>query len=139
MKTLTAHSLDTGWTCAYFELEPGLYEFMKDVPVSLLADWSFDKVKVENWAAHLQRDFVLEATDDCVNYFLLIDSAPAGAKIYINGEAVAVYQSPGLDDPAYELDITNYVALGKNEIGFRVAWDASGTFSGVRLQPVRCG
>ncbi len=138
MKPLAATSLNTGWICEYFELEPALYEFMNDVAVPALSDWSFDKTKVDNWACYLKRDFELESTEACINYYLLIDNAPAGAKIYISGQEVAEYQPPGMDDPPYELDITYYVALGENQLGFRVACDALGQFDGVRLQPVLC-
>ncbi len=138
MTILPPISLDTDWICAYFEVEPVLFEFANDQQVDSLAEWSFAKNRVDNWAAWLKRSFQLEATDYCVNYFLYLDSAPAGTRIYLNGQQVATYTPPGLDDPPYELDITLNVALGANEIAFRVDWNAAGQFAGVRLQPVPC-
>lgn len=138
--TVNAHglSLDTRWSCEYFELAPDLYEFMSAEPVTSLAAWSFDRRRVDNWAAWLQRTFTLRQVDYCVNYLLLVDSAPAGAEIHINGKLAGIYTPPGPDAPPFELDITLLVALGENRIAFRVGWDAPGAFSGVRLQPVPC-
>jgi hypothetical protein len=138
MPTLPAISLNSGWVCAYFELEPGLYEFQNDVPVPSLVEWVFDKRRLENWAAWLKRGFDLYPTDQCVNYFLYLDSAPEDTAIYINGEKVGVYEKPGPDDPPFEIDVTHLVALEYNEIAFRVEWNAAGRFEGVRLQPVPC-
>jgi hypothetical protein len=138
MIDLFAIELDAAWVCEYFELRPDLYEFAKDVAVPSLEAWSFDKLRVENWAAYLRRPFVLTPTAACVRYFLYIDSAPCGTRIYINNRALIEYQPPGLDDPPFELDVTDHVHLDRNEIGFRVMWDAPGRFSRVRLQPVGC-
>lgn len=131
-------SLDAGWVCEYFELRPDLYEFAKDVLVSSLAAWTFDRIRSENWAAWLRRRFTLEPLDTCVQYYLYIDTAPANARIYVNNRHVADYIPPGPDDPPFELDITADVALGENMLAFRVECDAPGCFSGVRLQPVPC-
>ncbi len=130
--------LETGWSCDYFELEPDLYEFMNPEPVPALSAWTFDRRRVDNWAAWLQRSFTLRRLDYCVNYFLYVDSAPAGAEIHVNGQHAGVYSPPGPDDPPFELDITRLLTLGENRIAFRVAWDMLGAFSGVRLQPVPC-
>lgn len=135
---LPSLGLDNGWTCDYFELEPGLYELMTAQAVPSLAAWSFDRRRVDNWAAWLQRSFTLEPVDMCINYALLIDSAPAGTEIHVNGRQAGVYMPSGLDEPPYEVDVTLLVALGENRIAFRVPWDAEGVFSGVRLQPVPC-
>ena len=135
---LPSLGLDNGWTCDYFELEPDLYELMTAQAVPSLAGWSFDRRRVDNWAAWLQRSFTLEPVDMCINYVLLIDSAPAATEIHLNGRQAGIYTPPGLDDPPYELDVTLLVALGENRIAFRVPWDAPGAFSGVRLQPVPC-
>lgn len=130
--------LETNWTCDYFELEPDLYEFMNSESVATLSAWTFDRRRVDNWAAWLQRSFTLRQLDCCVSYLLYIDSAPAGAKIYVNGQRAGIYFPPGLDDPPFELDVTPLVALGENCLAFRVNWDMLGAFSGVRLQAVSC-
>lgn len=135
MKTL---QLNTDWVCEYFEMEPGLYEFMNDVPVALLAEWSFDKRRTANWLAWLRRAFTLHPTGECVHYYLLIDSAPDTAAIYINGQAVGLFTPPGPDDPPFELDVTDFVALGQNELAFRLGAGAAGGFDNVRLQAVPC-
>jgi hypothetical protein len=135
---MPALNLDADWRCAYFEIKPDLYEFARDEAVTSLANWSFDKRRVANWAAWLKRDFELQATDFCVSYYLYLDEAPEGAQIYINGEQVAVFHAPGPDAPPYELDVTPYVSLGQNELAFRLQWDMPGEFVGVRLQPVPC-
>jgi hypothetical protein len=139
MNRLQPIALDADWQCEYFELNPGIYEFMNAIAVPSLAAWSFDRVRVSNWAAYLRRSFWLAPTASCISYFLYIDSAPAHTRIFINDHPSGDYVSPGPDDPPFEMDITLYVALGENEIGFRVAWDAPGHFIGVRLQPVLCG
>lgn len=138
MMSLPPFSLNDGWVCEYFELRPDLYEFAKDVPVPSLADWTFDRIRSENWAAWLRRTFTLAALDMCVSYYLYIDTAPHRARIYVNNTHVADYIPPGPDDPPFEVDITADVALGVNTVAFRVECDAPGRFSGVRLQPVPC-
>ncbi|MBZ0300833.1 MAG: hypothetical protein K8J31_13870 [Anaerolineae bacterium] len=138
MSTLPAIILHSGWTCEYFELEPGLYEFAQDVRVPSLVEWAFDKRRVENWAAWLKRGFDLRPTDGCVSYFLYLDSAPEDTQIYVNGEKIGIYQQSGPDAPPFEVDVTPYVALEYNEIAFRVEWNAAGRFEGVRLQAVPC-
>lgn len=130
--------LNDNWICEYFELRPDLYEFAKDVDVPALDSWRFDRLRVVDWAAFLRRSFFLAPTDSCVSYHLLIDTAPDGARIYINDRHVADYHAPGPDDPPFELNITDHVHLDTNEIGFRVACDAPGHFSGVRLQSLPC-
>lgn len=134
MTDLPAISLNSGWTCEYFEIDASLYEFQDDVPVPSLVEWVFDKRRVENWAAWLRRGFDLEPTILCVNYVLRVDSAPEETLIYVNGEKVGVYNPPG----PLEIDVTSYVALEYNDIAFRVEWNAAGRFEGVRLQPVPC-
>lgn len=129
--------LDSGWLCDYFEAEPDVYELAAESAVTALSAWSFDRRRAEGWAAWLERTFALEPTDECVRYLLLIDSAPQGMRIYVNGEHVADYQV-GDDDPPFEVDVTDRVWLDTNRIAFRVDSGATGTFAGVRLQPAPC-
>jgi hypothetical protein len=130
-------TLDTDWVCEYFELDPNLYELATDVRVKSLATWSFDKRRDENWAAWLQRTFTLHPTEECVHYWLLIDSAPQHCRIYINGQAVAYYDV-GDDDPPFELDVTDNVWLDDNKLSFRVDHESEGRFEGVRLVAIPC-
>jgi hypothetical protein len=114
-----------------------VYEFATQDTIVTLSQWSFDKRRSEGWRAWLQRSFRLEPTDFCVRYFLLIDTAPQGTDIFINDQSVAVY-TVGDDDPPFELDVTNYVALEDNTIAFRVDCETVGQFAGVRLLAVPC-
>ena len=59
--------------------------------------------------------------------------------IFINGEKAGLYRASGRGRPAFEIDVTPYVALEYNEIALRVEWNAAGRFEGVRLQPAACG
>src|SRR5690606_14889167 len=138
MSKLPAISLNSGWVCEYFELEPGLYEFGDDVTVPSLVEWIFDKRRFENWDAWLRRGFDLRPTDVCVHYALCLDSSQIKTIIHNNVEKVDVYQPPGPGDPPFTIDVTPYVALEYNEIAFRVEWNAAGHFEGVRLQPAPC-
>ena len=138
MSTLPALSLDSDWVCEYFQMDSGSRDAADEIVVPSLVEWVFDKRRVENWAAWLRHGFDLDATDFCVSYMLVIDSAPEDMRIYINGEKVGVYQPPEPGAPPFEIDLTYYVALEYNEIAFRVEWNAAGRFEGVRLQPVPC-
>ncbi|NWF67529.1 MAG: hypothetical protein HXY40_00445 [Chloroflexi bacterium] len=134
---LQVFPLETHWECDYFELEPDLYEFATTESAVSLATWRFDARRVENWAAWLHRTFTLSATEDCVRYHLLIDSAPPGTRIFVNEREVVTY-AIGDDDAPFDMDITDSVALGENKLGLRVACDAGGYFSGVRLAVLPC-
>lgn len=134
MANLATISLNSGWMCAYFEMHSGPHGLRDEVPVPSLVEWVFDKRRVENWAARLQRGFDLEPTDVCVNYILHLDSAPEETLIYVNGEKLGMYNPPG----PFDIDVTPYVALEYNDITFQVEWNAAGRFEGVRLQPVPC-
>lgn len=139
MTTLHTLDLNADWTCDYFELRHSMYEFLRGWPVAALTDWTFDRRRIEGWAAWLQRAFTLESTDECVRYLLYIDSAPPAARIYLNGQHVADYTPPHEDAPPFEIDVTPYVYLDENTIAFRVDYhDPPGAFSGVCLQPVPC-
>lgn len=138
MPKLPRIDLDSNWRCQYFEHDPKLYEFMDDVSVPSLSAWVFDKRRAEGWAAYLVRPFSLDPTDVCVRYLLLIDSAPEGARVYLNEALPVTYRAPHDDAPPFEVDVTDCVSLEDNTLAFRVECDAPGTFSGVALQAVPC-
>jgi hypothetical protein len=142
MTTLPVIPLNDDWLCDYFELGPTAYEFLNGTAVRRLSEWTFDKRRVEGWAAWLQRGFVIEPVDECVRYLLYIDSGPdsqtAPARIYLNGRHVADFIPPGDDAPPFELDVTDNIYLEDNTIALRVECDAVGQFSGLRLQAVPC-
>jgi hypothetical protein len=129
-------SLDPAWLCEYLELEPDLYEFMQPISVPSLAAWSFDKRRIEGWAAYLWHDFSLPSFDLAARYLLLMDTAPSPACIYVNEIYAGDYHAPGDDDPPFELDITSFLRPGTNRISFRIQGSAQGKFDGVVLLPV---
>lgn len=131
-------SLNADWLCAYFETEATLYEFIDSLSVPSLADWRFDPRRAEGWRGWLYKPFVLEPIDECVRYFLYIDSAPVPCRIYVNDQYVGDYIPPGDDAPPFELDVTDYVWLDDNTLAFRVECESVGGFSGVGLQAVPC-
>lgn len=135
---LLSLSLDSGWTCDYFEPELCTRGPARAEPVASLAAWVFDGRRADGQDAWLERPFTLRQVDFCVSYLLLIGSAPAGAAIHINDRPVGVYAAPGPDDPSFELEITLLVALGLNRVAFRVARDMPGAFSGLRLRMTPC-
>lgn len=121
---LTPISLDGDWTC-----ETG--GSLKSV--DSLAAYQLDVLQnypAGTWFRHV---FVLDATDYCVSYVLQIDSIPTSTSIYINDERLSL-------DTAnqFGIDITPYVSLGDNELAFHVEHNSTGSFEGVRLQPVLC-
>ena len=138
MFTLPAFSLNSDWICEYFEIDSGPRAVTEERRVPALVEWVFDRRPGDNWAAWLRHGFDLEATDFCVSYVLMIDSAPEDTHIFINGEKVGTYQTPRPGEPPFEIDVTLHVALEYNEIALRVEWNAAGRFEGVRLQPVPC-
>ncbi|GIL08955.1 MAG: hypothetical protein BroJett033_4660 [Chloroflexota bacterium] len=137
VNTLTL-SLDTGWTCSYHQRASDPRGPARAEAVASLAAWARDQQQADSPDAWLERSFTLRQVDYCVSYLLLIDSAPAGAEIHINGKAAGLYHPPGLGAPPFELDITLLVTLGANRLAFRVAGDLAGAFSGVRLRLAPC-
>ncbi|MBZ0295525.1 MAG: hypothetical protein K8L99_23405 [Anaerolineae bacterium] len=124
MDNLQAVDLNANWQCEYAD---------EDVPmvVPALNQWGLDhQARASCWLRHV---FLLTALDFCVSYLLMVDSAPEQAQIYVNGERIGVFGAA-----SFEADITNFVALGENELAFWVASPSSGAFNGVRLQPVPC-
>ena len=135
MSRLPVISLIANWTCDYFEDgATNLYEFRDSHPVASLADWSFDRRLSDGWAAWLQRRFDLPMLNHiaCVNYVLQIDDAPYGAILDINGREFGQVQTP------FTMDVTDFIALEDNTIGFRVPCHATGQFQGIRLVAVAC-
>jgi hypothetical protein len=137
LKKSVTVSLDDQWTCDYFELNPLLFEFATSEPVPSLAAWSFDKRRVQEWAAWLRRSLQIAPMEFCQRYHVLIDQAPPNCKLYVNNQLIAVY-TVGDDDPPFDLDITDYLTLGENKLECRVECDAGGKFEGVWLQSVPC-
>jgi hypothetical protein len=130
--TIPDISLDERWSLDYFEDIPTLYEFMETFTLPSLAKWRFDKTRAENWIAWLQKRFDLPLREVCVTYVLCIDSAPAGARFYLNGRDFGAIETP------LRLDVTDYVTLEDNVIAFRVPCDMRGSFSDIRLTAFPC-
>ncbi len=99
------------------------------VAVPRLAAWRADA----NHAASLTRAFELEPVDFCVGYHLVIDGAPVGTRVTINGTDLGVVGPDGL-----RADVTDLVALEDNHLRFQVDAGADGAFAGVRLQGTPC-
>jgi len=96
-----------------------------------ITDWP--GLEFPDCIAWVWRTFTLEPTDLCVRYYLYIDSMPKVALIAINDHKINPLTTP----PPYKLDVTDYVTLDENVIGFRVT-GADGAFGHVHLQPVAC-
>lgn len=128
----TLISLNDDWTVEYLEFAPSLYEFMEREPVPRLSEWSFDRRRIEGWAAWLERSFTLP-TQRVFQAYLYIDSAPEGMGIYLNHRRVARYITPADDAPPFELDVSRYVRAGRNVIAFRVE-GLSPSIRGVALE-----
>ncbi|MCC6613859.1 MAG: hypothetical protein IT320_10305 [Anaerolineae bacterium] len=125
--------LSTNWTCAY--VEAGHQTPTHREPVAQLDGWHFDTAQSPR-TAWLEHHFDLHPTDECVQYFLHIATAPAGAQVIVNEENLGSISAP------CDLDVTAYVSLDDNRIAFRVAADADrdepGAFGDVRLQAIPC-
>ncbi len=133
METTTLIDLDAQWECEWLELDPHLYEFMRPEQVADVAAWTFDRRRVEGWAAYLYRDFELPATVMGMGCWLYIDSAPSPSRLYVNHQYLGEYHAPPDDAPPFELDVTPHIHAGTNQIAFRVEGDSSGTFHGLSL------
>ncbi len=134
MTTYPPLSLIQDWTCDYFEPEPPtLYEFQDGVAVATLRGWRPEQRYDASWVAWLQKWFTLEITDVCVNYALIIESAPMGTQVYMNGARLAEYNGLPLS-----LDVTDVITWESNTLAFRVPCGGEGAFSGVVLVPTPC-
>jgi hypothetical protein len=116
--------LDDDWAC-----EVG----GRSKHLASIADFQLDPQISAADGVWFRRMITLDVTDYCVNYVLQFDSIPKGAAIYMNDERLML-------DPAdsRSIDITAYVALGENELAFLIERNSTGSFDGVRLQPVPC-
>lgn len=132
MTTLPEISLDDYWHYGYF---PAVQtdEIGDSYPGTLrsITDWA--GLEFPRAIAWVYRTFTLEATDACVRYYLHIASMPQVAFIAINDRKISPPSAP----PPYKLDVTDYVTLGENVIGFRVT-GAERAFGHVGLHPVAC-
>ena len=102
MTTYPTLDLSAHWTCEYFEQNGDLFEFAQGkLPVKALSAWTFERRYDHGWAAYLERRFDLPTIADigaCVNYVLHLESAPHGAKLYVNGRDYGVVQTPFAHD-----------------------------------------
>lgn len=127
--------LNDNWQCVYSQAGPASEALANGRRVRALAGWSLDRQRAREQAAWLTREFVLQPIAQCVRYWLVIESAPPGAQIYMNETLLAEY-TIGDQGAPFALDVTNHVWLDVNIIAFRVA--ADGRFAGVCLQAVPC-
>src|SRR5689334_24541328 len=108
--------LEQQWRCQYFRADANIDDSQSTAIVMSLASWRLDPNRP---LATLDRAFKLSAIEaECVGYWLAIDNAPRGTKIYLNHKPIAEYLANDNGDP-FELDVTNYVMLGVNWIMFR--------------------
>ena len=129
---IDAISLDAHWRCEYFEDNPDEVEFATGFDILTLAGWTFDPLRVEGWAAWLEKRFDLPLQDLCVNYDLSIAAAPPQTRLYVNGRDFGLITTP------LRIDVTDMVALEDNVIAFRIVDNADGGFGAVRLIAVPC-
>jgi hypothetical protein len=132
MTDIPAISLDDNWHYRYFPaLQTG--EIANDYGGVLrsITDWAV--LEFPQATAWVWRTFTLEATDFCVRYYLHVTLLPQVALIVINDHKI----KPPTTPPPYILDVTDYVTLEENVIGFRVT-GAGGTFGHIHLQAVAC-
>lgn len=133
MSTLPFVLLGGDWRCDYMELEPSVSEWAESEVIPSLFDWSFDQRRREGWIAWLSRTFDLPPIEDeCLNYWLIIKSAPTPLELHLNGRDLGTIQTP------FELDISDMVALDDNRIAFRIPAWAVGSFGDVRIKGVPC-
>jgi len=134
MTTYPSLSLTTDWMCDYFEPEPPtLYEFQHGQSVTTLRGWSPEKRYDRSWVVWLQKSFTLEITDVCVNYSLLIETAPMGTVVYLNGAHLAEYTGAAL-----AIDVTDAITWEANTLAFRVTCGSDCAFSSILLVPTPC-
>lgn len=124
MNTTVLIPLERGWLC----------EIAANPPViSLVNQLSRWQPEPNRGAATLTLGFALEPTDFCVGYELIIDHAPDGTRVTVNGSDVGTAGHDGL-----RVDVTDHVALEDNSIRLSVAPGAIGMFAGVRIQGTPC-
>jgi len=83
--------------------------------------------------AWVWRTFSLEPTEFCVRYFLQLDSMPTYTAIEINGHIIV----PADTTQSLTLDVTDFVALDENRLGFKLAQPSSKPGQ-IRLLPIAC-
>jgi hypothetical protein len=124
--------LEQGWECEWLELDPSLYEFLKPEQVQHLSSWTFDRRRLVGWAAYLYCDFHFMPQPDRY-YYLGIDAAPSPARIYLNQRYLCDYITPDADAPPFELDVTQHLHAGRNQLAFRVEAKSHGQFEGIAI------
>lgn len=128
-------SLDTDWTVEYFELEPDLYEWGPSAQsVEQLSSWRCTSRVDEGWGALLMTTFDLEMTEFCARYDLFIERAPGTVVLYINGRRMGEVDG----SKPFTFDVTDYITLEDNRLGFRVHCADEGSFGTVKLLQFPC-
>lgn len=105
------------------------------IPIDL-PDWTVSS-KVNSGADWFRRHINLEPTEMCVRYVLQIDRVPEAVTVFVNGKELT--QIRGED--AYNGDVTNFVALGRNVIAMKLTCtdnQVGGGFGKVSLTAVPC-
>lgn len=126
--------LDTDWRGLAASEQPTLEDLSTGSEIAALSAYAPEDTPRAIW---LLRQFDLQPTDYCVNYWLIIDSAPLGTEIYVNETFLGSY--PVEDKPSkFELNITDWVMLDANFLVFHVPSGEAAGFAGVSLQPVPC-
>ncbi len=126
--------LETDWRALAFAERPSLKDFSAGSEIAALSVYAPATEADSVWLSHV---FYLEPTDYCVNYWLIIDSAPAGTEIYVNDTPVGHY--PVGDSPVkFELNITDWVMLEDNHLVLHLPSGNTVGVVGVGLQPLPC-
>jgi hypothetical protein len=127
--------LEQQWRCQFYRADSNIDDSQSTAIVMSLPSWRLDPNRP---MGSLDRAFKLSPIEaECVSYWLVIDNAPRGTKVFLNHKPVGEYSSNNDGNP-FELDVTNYVMLGVNWIMFRVEGDLEGRFANVRLVAVPC-
>jgi hypothetical protein len=133
-QNLLTLTLEQQWRCQYYRADSNLDDSQSTAIVMSLSSWRPDPNRP---LGTLDRAFKLSRVEaECVSYWLLIDVAPHGTKVFLNHKPVAEYV-PQNNEP-FELDVTNYVMLGVNWIMFRVDGIPTVRFANARLVAVPC-
>jgi hypothetical protein len=134
MAALPAISLDDNWFYQHFSpahnTEGAIWVDGRRGPLSILSDWS--GLEDPQGVAWLTRSFTLMPTDTCVRYYLHVVALPGVERITINDHEINLPTR----HPPFRFDVTDFVTLGGNLIGFYAA--GTGAFGHIHLQPIPC-
>jgi hypothetical protein len=101
--------------------------------MSTLSPVPLDRYEVSSDAGWFWYTFTLVPTEFCVRYFLHLDSPSQCAAIEINRQTIL----PANTSPSPVVDVTDYVALDENIVGFRLA-NPQESIGQIRLLPIAC-